>query len=84
MIEDLGGCFHHFSHLLACPQGDGKEILSFSSLVEILIEGEEIFWKFFSLSKPFLPVKIQFKSTKLNKCISSNCKIYLAKSYKYI
>ena len=26
MIEDLGGCFHHFSHLLACLQGDGEEI----------------------------------------------------------
>ena len=48
MIEDLGGCFHHFSHLLACPQGDGKEILSFSSLADILMEEMEIFWQYFS------------------------------------
>ena len=28
MIEDLRGCFHHFSHLLACPQGDGRKYFS--------------------------------------------------------
>ena len=34
MIEDLGGCFHHFYSLFACPQGNGKKIF-FQMIEEI-------------------------------------------------
>ena len=72
MIEDFGGCFHHFSHLLACPQGDGKEILSFSSLVDISME--QYFENKSFLSKNFI------KKFKIAQRIHQNHKMCLSKS----
>ena len=48
MIEDPGGCFHHFSHLLACPQSSGwrkGNIILFGIISE----------KYFSQKFPLLP-----------------------------
>ena len=75
MIEDFGGCFHHFSHLLACPQGDGKEISSFSSLEEILME------QYFE-NKSFLSEKSirLINKFQIAQRINQNHKTYLSKS----
>ena len=78
MIEDHGGCFHHFSHLLACPQGDGKEILSFISESSMI----ETFKKYSAnikrdIQEVFEKQKFTDVIVKIAQCICSNGKIYL-------
>ena len=56
MIEDPGGCFHHFSHLLACPQSSGwrkGNIILFGIISENISVKNSHFFPAFPLCNEF-------------------------------